>query len=387
MTMGKADDLLIVAGEASGDLHGARLLSALRDRVPTLRCYGMGGDELDAAGMERIADAAEISVVGITEILRILGRARAIFDDLLAAVDARGTRFAVLIDFPEFNLRLAKQLARRGVRVVYYISPQVWAWRKGRVKTIAKTIERMLVLFPFEVDFFRDHGVNAVHVGHPLVDEVPEVPQAWDRVASSTSPEPARVVLLPGSRSSEVRALLPTMLQAVAQLASDRPVTVRLIQAATVPATLFDALLAESEVAVERVRSDRYAAIADAHVAICASGTATLEVALLGTPMVMIYRVTPISYGLGRMLVRLPAVSLVNLVLEERVVPELLQGQARPDRIVSEVRTLLDDADARSTMRQGLARVRGALGARGGSQRAADEVAAVLASASPGEAA
>ncbi len=380
MTTGNADDLLIVAGEASGDLHGARLLSALRDHLPELKSFGMGGDELEAAGMERIADAAEISVVGITEILRILGRARAIFDDLIAAVEARGTRFAVLIDFPEFNLRLAKQLAKRGVRVVYYISPQVWAWRKGRVKTIAKTIDRMLVLFPFEVDFFRDHGVDAVHVGHPLVDEVPQRPQAWDAIPVGTSPEPTRVVLLPGSRSSEVRALLPTMLRAVAQLETDRPMTVGLIQAATVPATLFDELLADSTLDVERVRSDRYRAIADAHVAICASGTATLEVALLGTPMVMVYRVTSASYWLGRMLVRLPAVSSVNLVLDERVVPELLQGEACPDGIASEVRILLDDENARTSMRKGLARVRGALGASGGSRRAAAEVAAVLAS-------
>src|SRR5690242_259773 len=206
------NELLVVAGEASGDLHGARLISELRLLVPDLEPFGLGGDEMRAAGLDALAHSSEISVVGITEVLKVLPRARQIFADLLRAVDRRRPRLAVLIDFPDFNLRLAKELEERGVEVVYYISPQVWAWRRGRVKSIAKVVDRMLVLFPFEVDFYREHEVDVVHVGHPLVDEVPVLPQVWDR--GEPKGEPYRVAILPGSRVSEIEALLPVMLEA-----------------------------------------------------------------------------------------------------------------------------------------------------------------------------
>jgi len=203
----KAPELLVVAGEASGDLHGARLIAELRQRVPGLTTFGLGGDEMRAAGLEAVAHSSEISVVGITEVLKVLPRAREIFAGLLREVDRRRPALAVLVDFPDFNLRLAKELKTRNVEVVYYISPQVWAWRRGRVKKIARLVDRMLVLFPFEVDFYRGHGIQVVHVGHPLVDEVPVLPQGWDR--GEPAGEPYRVALLPGSRTSEVEALLP----------------------------------------------------------------------------------------------------------------------------------------------------------------------------------
>jgi lipid-A-disaccharide synthase len=204
-------ELLVVAGEASGDLHGARLISELRRRVPDLTVFGLGGDEMREAGLEPVAHSSEISVVGLTEALKILSRAREIFADLLREVDRRHPGLAVLIDFPDFNLRLAKELKSRGVEVVYYISPQIWAWRRGRVKTISRLVDRMLVLFPFEVDFYRGHDVDVVHVGHPLVDEVPVLPQAWDRDGSAGGSfagpfdGPYRVALLPGSRTSSRR--------------------------------------------------------------------------------------------------------------------------------------------------------------------------------------
>ena len=202
-------DLLIVAGEASGDLHGARMLSELTRLAPHLRPFGMGGTELQAAGMELIADSSEISVVGITEVARILPRARQIFRQILAEVDQRRAREAILIDFPDFNLRLAKALKRRDVRVLYYISPQIWAWRQGRVHSIARLVDRMLVILPFEVDFYRRHGVQAVHVGHPLVDEVPILPQKWD--VDGDAAGPLHIALLPGSRRSEIEANLPVL--------------------------------------------------------------------------------------------------------------------------------------------------------------------------------
>jgi lipid-A-disaccharide synthase len=368
--------LLVVAGEASGDLHGARLIAELRRRVPGLSTFGLGGDEMRAAGLEAVAHSSEISVVGITEVLKVLPRAHEIFASLLREVDRRRPALALLIDFPDFNLRLAKELKSRGVEVVYYISPQVWAWRRGRVKTIARIVDRMLVLFPFEVDFYREHGVDVVHVGHPLVDEVPSPPQAWDR--GEPAGGPYRVALLPGSRMSEVEALLPTLLEAVRKLAARLPVEAHLIKAPTISRDLLEEHVELAGLPVVIVSDDRFTAIADSHLALCASGTATLEVGLLGTPMIMVYRLASWTYALAKLMVRLPNVSLVNLVSGRRVVPELIQGEANPERIAAEAERLLTDAAAREEMRSGLAELRGRLGTGGASGRAAAEVAARL---------
>ncbi|HVS01614.1 MAG TPA: lipid-A-disaccharide synthase [Thermoanaerobaculia bacterium] len=368
--------LLVVAGEASGDLHAARLVGCLRRHCPGLAAFGMGGDELAAAGVELVAHSGEVAVVGITEVLKVLPRVRQVFRLLLDEARRRRPTAAVLVDFPDFNLRLARGLARLGVPVVYYVSPQVWAWRSRRVRTIARTVDRMLVLFPFELDFYRARGVDAVHVGHPLVDEVPQLPQVWDR-----GPEPAgayRVALLPGSRRSEVEALLPDMLAAVGRMRREAAIEARVVRAHTVPRALIERLVAASGERVEVVERERFAAVADSHLALCASGTATLEVGLLGTPMVVLYRVQPWTYRLARLLVKLPAFSLVNLVLGERVVPELLQEEVEPERVAAEALALLRDRQRRERLRAGLAGLRQRLGEGGASERAAREVAAVL---------
>ena len=370
------NELLMVAGEASGDLHGARLISELRLLVPDLEPFGLGGDEMRAEGLNARAHSSEISVVGITEVLKVLPRARQIFADLLREVDRRRPRLAVLIDFPDFNLRLAKELKERGVEVVYYISPQVWAWRRGRVKSIAKVVDRMLVLFPFEVDFYREHGVDVVHVGHPLVDEVPVLGQVWEQ--GEPQGQPYRVAILPGSRVSEIEALLPVMLEAVRLLASELPIEVRLIKAPTVPRDLVEEMIELAGLPVEIVSEGRFPAIADSHLALCASGTATLEVGLLGTPMVVLYRLGSWTYLLAKMMVHLPYVSLVNLVLGQKVVPELIQGRANPQSIAAEAEEILTSAGIRDRMRAGLAGLRGRLGEGGASGRAAREVAELL---------
>jgi len=364
--------LLIVAGEASGDLHGARLLAALRELDPRIRAFGLGGGELQAAGMEVIARSSEISVVGITEVARILPRARQIFQLVLAEVDQRSTRTALLIDFPDFNLRLAKALKRRDVRILYYISPQVWAWRKGRVRTISKLIDRMLVILPFEVDFFRRHGVETVHVGHPLVDEVPELPHRWDLEQSQQ--EPLQIALLPGSRASEIDSNLPVMLEAATRLCRRFDCQFRLIKASTIDERTLAGPLARTGLSVEVVRGDRFAVIADSHLAICASGTATLEVGLLRTPMIVVYRVSAWTYLLGRLLVRLPHIALVNLVLGKRAVPELIQHAATADGIADTAAEILGDRGRIRAMRDDLGGLRGQLGLSGASQRAASEV-------------
>jgi lipid-A-disaccharide synthase len=246
------------------------------------------------------------------------------------------------------------------------------------VEKIARCVDRMLVLFPFETDFYRGHGVRVAHVGHPLVDEVPRLPQAWD--AGAPAPGPFRLALLPGSRESEVRALLPVLLRATRLLQRELPVEACLIQAPGLPAELFRAEIERQGVAVDLVQAKaRFAAIAGAHLAVCASGTATLEVGLLGTPQVVVYRLSAWSYLLGLLLVRLPYVSLVNLVLQRRAAPELLQRRASAEGIAGEAARLLRDPAAIATMRAAFGELRGRLGEGGASRRAAAEVAALLA--------
>ena len=373
----KTDQLLLVAGEASGDQHGADLLAALLRRQPELQAFGMGGSELERRGLDRVADSSDIAVVGLVEALRVLRRARRVFKRLLEEVDQRRPAVAVLIDSPDFNLRLARQLARRGVRVVYYVSPQVWAWRSGRVKTIARYVDRMLVLFGFERDWYAARGVRAVHVGHPLLDQVVEgQPQAWD--SSASEPEACRLALLPGSRPSEVTMLLPIMLRAARRLARRFRIELQVIKAPDLSDDLFTESVSDSGLPARIVRQDRQAAIAGSHLALCASGTATLEVGLLGTPMVVVYRVKRWSYWLGRLVIEVPYISLVNLVLGSEVVPEMVQHEAEPAAIAACAERLLADRLMRDEQRSNLRRLRSELGDPGGSERAADEVLSAI---------
>ena len=369
--------VLISAGEASGDRHAAGLMEAavrLAGDRRSIRFFGLGGDAMAAAGLDAVAHSDEVAVVGIAEVARELPRIRRVFHGLLRAAEERRPRLAVLVDFPDFNLRLARRLRRRGVPVLYYVSPQVWAWRRRRVRTIARLVERMLVLFPFEVEVYRGHELRVDHVGHPLVDDVTELESAWDRAPGV--PERPVLALLPGSRNSEVRRILPPMLAAAAILAGNACPAgrVRLIQAPTVDPELVQRLIARgplSESALEVVRSDRFAAVAGSHLAFCASGTATLEVGLLGTPMIVVYRVSPLTYAIGRLLVDLPFVSLVNLVLGRRAVPELLQGRADGERMAAAAARLLAGRSRIDAMRAALAELRPALGEPGASERAA----------------
>jgi lipid-A-disaccharide synthase len=377
--------LLVVAGEASGDLHGARLLAELEKMVPDLECFGLGGDELQRHRFASVAHSRDIAVVGFTEVLRVLGKARRIFSALLEETARRRPAAALLIDSPGFNLRLARRLRRLGVPVVYYVSPQIWAWRQGRVKAIARRVRKMLVLFGFEVDFYRRHGVDVRHVGHPLVDEVPRL----DHVLDQTSDGAPRIALLPGSRENEVRSLLGAMLRALEAVHRERPIEVVLLEAPTLDARLLDEILAGSTLPVERLRlgGGRFAALARCHLALCASGTATLEVGLIGTPMIVLYRVSFFTSLLGRLLLRVPHIGLVNLVLGREVAPELVQDDVNPERIRSVVERLLGDRASLLAMRRSLQPLRERLGGSGASRRAAEEVAAVLRGAAEAEAA
>ena len=360
-------NVLLVAGEASGDLHAANLLAALRRLAPGVTACGVAGERLRAAGLECLAHAEELSVMGLAEVARELPRLLALSRRVRREAVARRPDVAVLVDSPDFNLPLATALRRAGVPVVVYVSPQLWAWRAGRVRRIRRDVRRVLCLLPFEPAFYARHGVAAEYVGHPLVDELAAV------VADPPAVEPGCVALLPGSRWHEVESLLPAMLAAVDRLAAAAsPVRARLIAAPGLALDRLTALLGERASRVELVAADRHRALAASAAAMVASGTATLECALLGVPMVVGYRLHALTYALARALVRVPFVSLVNLTAGAAVVRELVQHACTADALASEVRRLLGDDGV--AVRAQLAEVRRRLGAPGASERAARAV-------------
>jgi len=377
-------EIMIVAGEASGDLHGAHLVRAMRARDADLRFCGMGGRELHAAGVELLYDAATLAVVGAVEVLGHLGDILRARRALIERMRSRRPALLILIDYPDFNLLLAKKAKEFGVPVFYYVSPQIWAWRSGRVHTIKRLVDRMAVILPFEQAFYARYGVEVDFVGHPLLDSVkPDLSPAEFRARHGIDPASKLVGLLPGSRRKEIANLLPGFLAAAGLLARDNPsVTFLIPQAPTISRALLDehGLAAwRDRLDVRVIADDRYAMMAACDAAIAASGTVTLELAILGVPTVAAYRVSRRTYWLGRLLIRgLRFFSLVNLIAERAVIPELLQDAANPGQIAHELQVMLEDGEARATMLAGLAEVRQRLGGPGASGRAAAVALALL---------
>ncbi len=370
--------VLIAAGEASGDALGAALVAAYRAAGGRAAFVGMGGPAMRAAGVDVRVDAATTAVMGAVEVLAHLpaiGRAYRTLARLLDEV-----RLAVLIDYPDFNFLLARAARRRGVPVFYYVSPQLWAWRPGRVKALRERVSHLAVILPFEAAFYEAHGVPVSYVGHPLVD-TPRPAGGREAARRTLGLDEGRetVALLPGSRRFEVAALLPVLLDAAGRLAAWRARAGRpgpqfvLPLAPTVSRAQVDPLLAAPPVPVTVVEGEGAAAraLAAADVACLASGTATLEAALAGTPMIIVYKVRPLTYLLGRLLIRVPSIGLVNIVAGRRLVPELIQGAATPEAVAREAACLLDDPARRAAVEAGLAEVRERLGPPGASARAA----------------
>lgn len=361
--------VLLVAGEASGDLHAANLLAALRRLRPDLEAFGVGGERLRAVQLECIARSEELSVMGLAEVVRELPRLLALSRRVRREALARRPDMAVLVDSPDFNLPLARALRRADIPVMIYISPQLWAWRSGRVRRIRRDVRRVLCILPFEVEFYERNGVAAEYVGHPLVDEL--------AAAMATPPDvdPRLVALLPGSRWHEVDALLPVMLAAVARLQAERPdLRARLIAAPGLDTARLRRRAGELGGDVELVSEHRHHALAACSCALVASGTATLECALLGVPMAVGYRLHGITYAIARRLVKVPFVSLVNLTAGAPVVRELVQDDLTADSLTSELRRLLGPDG--ETQRAHLGGVRRRLGEPGASERAARAVLA-----------
>jgi len=371
---------MIVAGEASGDRHGAGLARALRALDDSMGIYGMGGDRMREAGVEVILDAADLAVMGLTE---VLGRAGAIwraFKCLKRSLQADQPRACVLIDFPDFNLRLARHARRMGVPVIYYVSPQVWAWRRSRVKQIARRVSKMLVIFPFEVEFYREAGVPVEYVGHPLAGAAESGAGRTETLERfGLDPERRAIALLPGSRRAEVRLLLPPMLRAAEILRSRHPMLQFLLPLApTLRESDVDPIRRESTVPVRVVRAEIDITARASDLAVVASGTATLEVGLAGTPMIIIYRTNPLTYLVARTLVSVEMIGMANIIAGEKVAPELIQGEASPENIACEAFRILEDPGAMESMSAGLTKVRERLGEGGGAERAARAVMQVL---------
>jgi lipid-A-disaccharide synthase len=354
----KSVRVLISAGEASGDLYASRLVEALRARHPDAVFFGCAGPRMQAVGVRAIVDSRALAVVGLVEVVSHIPRIYGEFRKLVRAIPEERPDVAVLTDSPDFHLRLARKLHRRKIPVVYLIAPQAWAWRQGRVRTLRRTITRLLCIFPFEEDFFRRHGVPATFIGHPLARLVkPSLTRAEFCAKFGLSPDDRIVVLLPGSRHGEVERHMPYLLDAAARIRSRHQV--QFILALPPGFSLEHSIFWEPlrSASIQVIEGLTWDCLAQAEVGLAASGTVTIEAALLGTPMVSFYRVNALSWMLGRWMVRAPFLSMVNLVAGRQVVPELIQGEMTGAGIADGAGRLLDDEKARTAMRADLGKV------------------------------
>jgi len=361
-------------------MYGAQLIQALRRRDQSLEFFGVGGPRMREAACDTVVDAKELAVVGITEILSHLPEIYGCFRRLIAEADRRKPDLAIVIDSPAFNWRVARQMKLRGIPTVYYVAPQFWAWRQGRVRLIRKYITKALVIFPFEEKFYRDRGVDATFVGHPLA-ELPDPPTLRQAYALQHQLDPTKhwITLMPGSRVKEARMNLPSMLEAAAQLGKAYEFLL------PVAPTLSQSFLKEMSQGKKITYVDEsLPALRHSRAGIIASGTATVEAAMMSTPFVMVYRVSPLTYALGKPRIKVPHFAMVNLIAGEKVVPELVQADFTADNVVCRVREILPDGPPRTAMREGFARVRALLRSpnspvpRSAADQAADAVLALL---------
>lgn len=359
--------IFLSAGESSGDIHGSHLVRALRAMDPAVECEGLGGRLMEQAGMALRYDLAGRAIMGFTEVVKSFGFIRKLFYETLERLREAPPDVLVAIDYPGFNLRLAAKAKGMGIPVVYYISPQVWAWKKGRVRVIARTVEKMLVILPFEAALYRDAGVPCAYVGHPLLDHIVSVP------IRGTYRGDLVVGLLPGSREQEIRRLLPVMIETA------RGIRERYPEAWFVAPCVDDARAAQIRAIaggfpLETAVGQTYEVLSAARFCLVASGTATVEAALFGVPMIVLYKVSGVTYGIARLLVRVNAIAMVNILAGKHIVPEYIQHEADASKILPEALELMEDSPRREAMIRELRRVRELLGGPGASRRAAGEI-------------
>ena len=350
--------ILISAGEASGEMYGAQLVDALRRRDPALEFFGVGGDRMRAAGCDTVADSKDLAVVGISEILSHLPKIWALFHKLIAEANKRKPDLAIVIDSPAFNWRVARQMHKRGIPVVYYVCPQFWAWRQKRVRLLRKYVDKALVIFPFEEKFYRDRGVDATFVGHPLADlPRPDIDRAAYATRYRLDALKPWITLMPGSRVKEVRMNLSAIPESATRLGSSYEFLLPV--APTLDRSFLEALIAHH--CSIRLVPEALPALAQSRAGIIASGTATVEAAMMGTPFVMVYRVSPLTYFVGRPRVKVSHFAMVNLIAGEQIVPELVQHDFTPDNVVAQLNEIIPDGPPRYKMIAGLAAVKARL--------------------------
>jgi len=356
----QAPKILVSAGEASGDLYASLVVSELRRLYPQTDFFGCTGPRLRAAGVRSVVDAASLAVVGLLEVVGHLPRIRREYHKLLAAARAEEPDLAILTDSPDFHLRVARRLAAQGVPVVYLVAPQAWAWRKGRLRAMRRTVRRLLCIFPFEEAFFRREGVDARYIGHPLAGLVrPALSRDEFFRKHRLAPGRPLMSVLPGSRRGEAARHLPALLEAVGLLYREQAMNVVLPASATTGAAFFERRIGGAPIRV--IEGESWDAMAHSDVALVASGTVTVEAALLGTPMVTFYRVSTPSWLIGKLLVKVPFFTMVNLIAGRAVVPELMQSRMTGEALAREARLLLRDPAARAEMQSGLGEVRAKL--------------------------
>jgi lipid-A-disaccharide synthase len=370
---------MISVGEASGDLHGASVASALKTIQPDVEIFGMGGQAMQAAGVKIVYDIADLGVIGFVEVIKNLPRLFKLRDDLAELMEKERPDVLVIIDYPDFNMRLAKIAKQKGIPVISYISPTVWAWRRGRAKEVAEIVEKVAAIFPFEADVYQEAGANVTFVGHPLLDIVKTtMPKEEAYQYFGADPKRPIVLLLPGSRQQEILKLLPDMLAAGEKIVEQVQGTQFFLPvASTISREMLHNIIAEYKISVVLTEKNTYDLMNIANVAIAASGTVTLEASLLNLPTIIIYRVATLTYLLGKLLIKIPYISLPNIIAGRKVVPELLQHAVTPENIAQEVLPVLRDPKVKDAMLQDLLEVRQKLGELGAVERVAREILAV----------
>ena len=371
--------IMFSAGEASGDTHGASVAKALLEKYPEAQLFGMGGDLMKQAGVDIIYDIQQLGFIGIVEILKHLPTFFKLRSFLKEAMLREKPDVLVCIDYPGFNMKLAKVAKELHIPVVYYIAPTIWAWNKGRGKDIAKTVTKVASIFPFEAEAYREFGVDVEFVGNPLVDIVHPTMSYESALAHFGADTTSRnILLMPGSRKQEVEGLLPTMLAAAERLYENhKDLKFFLPRAHTIPREDIDRILQAYSVPVTVTEGHNYDLMQICTACIAASGTATLETALMNVPTVLIYKVAPVTYGIGKVLVKIDHIGLPNIMAKRRIIPELLQGEVTPENIERELGKILDDGAVYTQMKADLAQVKVELGAPGAVQRVADVIASV----------
>jgi lipid-A-disaccharide synthase len=369
---------LIVAGEASGDMYGADVARSLIRKFPNCQIYGLGGQRMRDAGVQLEGDISKTAVIGPFEVISSLASLYRVFRRLAERVETEPPTAAILIDFPDFNLRLGKRVKDAGVPVIYYVSPQVWAWREGRLKQLRKLVNKMLVIFPFEEEVYRKAGVDVEFVGHPLVDTVRATKSKEEFCAFyKLDPRNPLLALLPGSRPKEVRFILPTLCEAATLISRRKPDTQFVLPMASgLHRELIDNLTKRHPITI--ITNDTYNAVRYARAAIVASGTATLETALLGTPEVIVYRISQASWLLGKALLKVRLFGIVNIILGEEVVPELFQDKMTAEEVSKMALQLMDDVWVQSRIRGNYEKLRRQLGSGKVADRVVEAVAKVI---------